>query len=90
MVNDHPNDVAVLGDAKRCFNVIDIIADAVKMIQSIPGKISCFIFGNCDSDGGDDNEDNDGDGDEDSINSSDDEEDEDDENEDNIDDDPDE
>lgn len=63
-----PNDVAVLGNAKRSFDLMGMLSDAVKILQSIPGKISCFLFGNCEvSNGGNEegtnNSGEDGDGD---------------------------
>lgn len=58
-MKNHPTDVSVLGDAKRFINIVDVLTDTIRLLQSIPGKINCFIFGYCEvdnSDGGGDEE----------------------------------
>lgn len=51
-MKSHPNDINVLGDGKRCISVLGILSDAMQTLQSIPGKLSCFFFGNCEADNG--------------------------------------
>lgn len=59
-MKDHPNDVSVLGDAKRCFDMMGILSATVHMIQSIPGQITCFLFEICEvSEAGDSDNSND-------------------------------
>lgn len=48
-MKDHPNDISVLSKAKRCINIVDLLSDTVRLLQSIPSRINCLIFGNCEA-----------------------------------------
>lgn len=49
IMKSHPNDIYVLEDAKRFLNITDVLYETLRFLQSIPGKIGCFIFGGCES-----------------------------------------
>lgn len=73
----NPNNINLLRNAKRCINIVDLLSETVRLLQSIPSRINCFIFGNCESNnentdgassvGGNDDNDNDDDIDDDVV-----------------------
>lgn len=58
-MRNHSLDINLINDAKRCINIADILSGTVHMFQSIPAKISCWFFGQCEA-SNDVNDNNDG------------------------------
>lgn len=54
-MENNPNDVMAVTDAKRFIDILDIFSECVEWISSIPNNLNCWIFGNCETDDGDGN-----------------------------------
>lgn len=48
--------MAMVEDSERVANVADTFSACLEWLQSIPSKINCFIFGNCEENNNEDEE----------------------------------